>query len=124
MKYLMHHTSAQAVAHQMIPIKLIPKNIQHFFIGDHNTQKMMNPNETRLTVAITDPITSEGISLNLSQKNRLKKVIDLVINVSKIYQPTKRKLISKDILDVIHDQNTERNLSLIKRESDIVGFYF
>ena len=27
-------------------------------------------------------------------------------------------------MDVIHDQNMERNLSLIKRESDIFGFLF
>ena len=34
------------------------------------------------------------------------------------------KLISKDILGVIHDQNMERNLSLIKKESDIFGLLF
>ena len=31
---------------------------------------------------------------------------------------------SKDILDLVHDQNMERNLSLIKKESDIFGFLF
>ena len=31
---------------------------------------------------------------------------------------------SKDLLDVIHDQNMERNLSLIKKESDIFGLLF
>ena len=44
--------------------------------------------------------------------------------MSKIYQPPKRKLISKDILDVIHDQNMEMNLSLIEKESDICGLLF
>ena len=45
-------------------------------------------------------------------------------SVSKIYQSLNIKLISKDIFDVIHDQNMERNLSLIKKESDIFGFLF
>ena len=76
---------------------------------------MMTYNETRLTVSITDLIISEGISFNLAHKPRFNKVIDLVIIVSKIYQSPNRKLISKDILYVIHDQNMERNLSLIKR---------
>ena len=44
--------------------------------------------------------------------------------MSKSYQPPSRNLISKDILYVIHDQNMERNLSLIKKESDIFGFSF
>ena len=44
--------------------------------------------------------------------------------VSKCYQPPNRKLISKDLLDVIHDNNTERNLSLIEKESDIFGLIF
>ena len=92
--------------------------------GDKNTQKMMNSNETRLTVAIYDLIISEDLSLNLSQKPRFKKVLDLARTVSKCYQPPNRKLISKDLLDVIHDKNMERNLSLIKKESDIFGLLF
>ena len=84
-----------------------------FFMGDNNTQKMMTSNETCLTVAISDLIISEGLSFNLSQKPRFKKVLELSKTVSKFYQPPNRKLISKDILDVIHDQNMERNLSLI-----------
>ena len=51
-------------------------------------------------------------------------MLDLARTVSKCYQPPNRKLRSKDILDVIHDQNMERNLSLIKKESDIFGFLF
>ena len=42
----------------------------------------------------------------------------------KSYQPPNRNLISKDLLDAIHDQNMERNLSLIKKESDIFGLLF
>ena len=45
-------------------------------------------------------------------------------DMSKGYQPPNRKLISKDLLDVIHYQNMESNLSLIKKGSDIFGFLF
>ena len=56
-----------------------------FFIGDNNTQKMMTSNETRLIVAIVDLIISEGLSFNLSQKPRFKKVLELARTVSKYY---------------------------------------
>ena len=49
-------------------------------------------------------------------------MLDLKTNVSKSYQPPNRKLISKGILDVIHDKNMEMNLSLIKKESYIFVF--
>ena len=84
-------------------------------MGDNSTQKMMASNETRLTVAIADLIISEGLSFNLSQKPRFKKVLELERTVSKCYQPPNIKLISKDLLDVIHDQNMEINLSLIEK---------
>ena len=93
-------------------------------MGDNNTQKMMTYNETCLTVSIADIIISEGLYFNISQKPRFKKVLDLDITVSKCYQPPNRKLISKDILDIIHDQNMERKLSLIKKESDLFGLLF
>ena len=67
----------------------------------------MTSNETRLTVAIADLIISEGLSFNLSQKPRLKKVLDLERTMSKIYQTLNIKIISKDPLDVIHNQNME-----------------
>ena len=84
-------------------------------MGDQNTQKMMNSNETRLTVAISDLIISEGLSFNISQKPRFNKVLDLARDVSKFYQPPNRKVIPKDIFDVIHHHNTERNLILINK---------
>ena len=84
----------------------------------------MTSSETRLTVAIGNLNISECLYFNLSQKPRFKKVLDLARTVSKCYQPPNRKLISKDILDVIHDQNMERNLSLIEKESDIFGLLF
>ena len=81
---------------------------------DNNTQNIMTSNETPLTVEISDIIILEGLSFNIYHKPRFNKVLDLSITVSKCYQPPNRKLISKGILDVIHDQNLERNLSLIK----------
>ena len=83
-------------------------------MGDNNTQKTMTSNETRLTVAITDIIISEGLFFNIAQKPRFKKVLDLARTVSKSYQPLNRKLISKGFLDLIRDQNTKRNLSLLR----------
>ena len=80
----------------------------------------MTSNETCLKVAISDLNIYEVLSFNLSQKNRFKKVLDLARTVSKCYQPWNRELLSKYILDVIHDQNMERNLSLIKKKSDIL----
>ena len=93
-------------------------------MGDNNTQNMMTSNETCLTVAISDIIISEGLLFNLFQKPRFKKVLELARTVSKCYQPPKSKLTSKDILDVIHDHNMERNLSLIEKESEIFGLLF
>ena len=82
-----------------------PQRGSMFFMRDNNTQKMMTSNETRLTVAIADLIISEGLSFNLSQKPRFNKVLELARTVSKCYHPPNRNLISKDLLDVIHDQN-------------------
>ena len=84
----------------------------------------MTSNETHHTVAIVDRIIYEGISFNISQKPRFKKVLDLERNVSKCYQPPNRKLISKDLMGVIYDQNMERKLSFIRKDSDIFGLLF
>ena len=93
-------------------------------MGYNNTQKMMTSNQTHLTVVIADIIISEGLSFNISQKPRLQKVLDFEINVSKSYQPPYRKLIYKNLFDVIHYQNIESNLILIKKESDLFGLLF
>ena len=84
----------------------------------------MTSNDTRLTVAITDLIIYENLSLNLSQKHRFKKVLGLERDVSKCYQPPDRKFIYKYLLVVIHDQNMERNLSLIKKSLIFLDCYF
>ena len=74
-------------------------------MGDNNTHKMMTSNETHLTVAIVDLIIYEDISFNLAQKPRFKKVLDSARTVSKIYQHPNINLISKDLLDIMHDHN-------------------
>ena len=93
-------------------------------MGDNNTQKMMTSNETRIIVTISDIIISEGLSFNLSQKPMFNKLLDLSITVSKSYQIPKINLISKDLLDVIHDQNMETNLSLNKNSQIFLDLYF
>ena len=50
--------------------------------------------------------------------------MDLACNVSKGYNPPNRKLISKDPLVVIHDQNTKIKLTHIKKEADLFGLLF
>ena len=69
-----------------------PQKGSMFFTGDTNSQKMMTSIETRLTVAIADLIISEGLSFNLAQKPRFKKVLELAKYASKCYQPPNRKL--------------------------------
>ena len=91
---------------------------------DHNTQKIITLKETGLTVTIADFIISEGLSFNISWKPRSNEVIELARNVSKCYHHPNIKIIPKDLLNVIHDQNMERNLISIKKESDIFGFLF
>ena len=46
------------------------------------------------------------------------------MNNFKTYIPHNRKLISKELLDVIHEQNVKRNLAMIKKEADIFGLLF
>ena len=85
---------------------------------------MVTFNETHLKVSIADLNISKHLYFNQAQKPRFKKVLYLAKNVSKSYQPSNRKLISKDLQYIIHYQNMERNLSLIKKESDVLGLLF
>ena len=73
----------------------------------------MTSNETRLMVAISDLIVYWGLSLNIAQKYRFKKVLDLKINVLKGYQIPNKNILSTDFLGVIHYQNMKKNLNLI-----------
>ena len=81
-------------------------------------KKLITSNDTRLTIAIADLIISDGLPFNLSQKPIFKKVMELSRNVLKTYIPPNRNLISKELLDVIHEHNMKRNLAMIKKESE------
>ena len=124
LQYMIIHLSVNVLANILRSIQKFLKKSSIVFTGDNNTQKMITYNETRLAVAIADIINSEGLYFNLYQKPRSKKVLALSRTVSKCYQPPNRKLISKDLLNVIHDQNTESNLSLIKKSLIFWDFYF
>ena len=63
--------------------QITTQKVSTFLMGGHNTQKIMNSNETHLKVSISDSIIYEGVYLSLNQKPRFKKILDLVINVSK-----------------------------------------
>ena len=45
-------------------------------------------------------------------------------NVTKTYIAPNRNILSKELLDVIHEQNTKRNLAIIKIEAEIFGLLF
>ena len=115
---MIHPLSEKVLANLLRAIKQFLKEVQFF------SWETMTSNETRLTVAIADLIISEGLSFNLSKKPRFKKVLESARNVSKCYHPPNKKLISKDLLDVIHDQNMEKKLSLIEKESEIFELLF
>ena len=53
-----------------------------------------------------------------------KKVLYLERTVFKIYNPSHKKLIAKYVLDFIHDQNIQKNLSIIKNEAKMFGVLF
>ena len=84
----------------------------------------MTSNENRLTISIADLIISEGFSFNIDQKPIFKEVLELARNVPKNYIPPNKKLIPKELIDAIHEQNMKRNLAMIKKEADIFGLLF
>ena len=99
------------------------QKFSNLFIGDKNSQKISS-NESCLTVEISDLVIFQGLPFNIAQKPWLRKVLDLARNVSIGCQPPNRNIISKNILDVIHDQNIQRKLVMIKKEADIFGLLF
>ena len=76
---------------------------------------MISSSKTRLTVAIADLIIYKGLSFNIYQKPWFKKVLHLTMNISKGYNPPNSKLIPKDLLDIIHDQNMKKILTMINK---------
>ena len=47
--------------------------------------------------------------------------MELASIVSKIYITPNRNIVSKQLLDAIHDQHTKGNLLIIKKKADIFG---
>ena len=45
-------------------------------------------------------------------------------NFKKIYIPPNRKLISKELIDGVQEQNMNRNLAMKKKEAEIFGLLF
>ena len=84
----------------------------------------MSSNDTHLTLAIADLVIFEGISFNIAQKPKFKKVLYLTRSVSKCYNPSNRNIIDKYLLDVIHDQNKQINLIMINKEAYFLGLLF
>ena len=81
---------------------------------DVNYQKPIISNETRLTIGIDDLIVLEILSFNISQKPIFEKLLELARNVCNAYITLNRNLISRGILDVIHEQNMKINLAMFK----------
>ena len=59
-------------------------------------KKIITSNENCLTIAITDIIISEGLSFNIAQKPKFKKVLGLSRNVSNTYSSQKKYHIQKN----------------------------
>ena len=91
---------------------------------DGNYQELITSNDTHITIAIAYFIISEGLPFNISQKPKFKKVLEFSRNVLKTYITPNGKVISKELLDVIHEQNMKRNLAMIKKEAEIFGLLF
>ena len=87
-------------------------------------QNILSSSETHLSVVISNLIIYEILSFYIAQTPSFSKVLDLVRNVSKCYNPPNSKIVSKDLLDVIHDQNTKRKLTMIKKRQMYLDFYF
>ena len=53
-----------------------------------------------------------------------QKVLYLARNISKDYNPPNIKLVVKDLLDVIHNDNMKSNLVMIKNDPDNLRLLF
>ena len=80
---------------------------------DGNSQKIITSNKTRLSIAISDLIISEVISFNIYQKTIFKKILELARKFSKTYITPNINLISKELLNFIHEHNMKSNLTMI-----------
>ena len=91
---------------------------------NENFQESITSNETHLTISIADTIISVSLSFNIHQKTRFKKVLGLARHVPKTYITPNIKVTSKELLDVIHEQNMKINSSVIKKEAEIFRLLF
>ena len=64
---------------------------------------------------MADLIISEGLSFNIPKNPILKKVLELERYVSNNHIHPDRKLIYKELLDVIHAHTIKSNLAMIKK---------
>ena len=83
------------------------------FCIDVNYQKPITSKDTRLTIAITDIIISDVLYFNISQKPRFNKVLDSERNIYNTYITSNINIVSKKLLDVIHEYNMKINLGMI-----------
>ena len=60
----------------------------------------------------------------MTKKPWIKNILDLARNISKCFNILNRKIISKDTLDAINDQNIQRKLNMINKEADIFESLF
>ena len=97
--YKIYHLRVTQEVFQMIHLFLVLMEI---------LKKLITSNYTRITILIAYFIISEGLPSNFAQKTRFKKVLDLSRNFSKTYIPPNRNIISKELLDVIHEQNIKK----------------
>ena len=108
----------------MTVIKLFIKKVPLFWV-----KIMIKPGWFLLTrrstqLQIHDIVISEGVVFIIPHRIRFKKVLYLVINISEGYMYPNRNIIYNYVIDYISKHNTQRNLSMIKREADIFGFLF
>ena len=94
--------SAHSLIEHLTVIKLFIKKVQLFFSRNQIYQKSVNSNEMHITVKITNIIIYEGLYLNMAQKSRFNKLLELARKISKYYNPPRIHLIYKYIIGVIH----------------------
>ena len=70
---------------------------------DHNFHKPTTSNKNLLTDAIAGLISSEGLSYNIFQKYRLKKLLKMARNISNTHNRSNRKHIYTELLYVLHE---------------------
>ena len=84
MQYKIFQPSAPDTIHQLVVIKQFVKNVLLFLAVVKILGSESLSNEMRLRVEIYDLVVSGGLSFNLAQKPRFKKVLELAKKFSKV----------------------------------------